>query len=290
VPGTARFVYTPGAGAGACVSGATLQRAVVARMGRDPFLDDAGRTVTVKLQRSGPEFLGRIELTDRAGKVLGVQEIQSRSADCAELAAALELTLSVLLEAPVAAAAPKAQRVEASVAATEPADQTASRGPDFEASLGALVGFAAAPTPVAGLSLGFEARWPSVSLGLEGRVDTPSRLSEGDGYLQSSLWMVTFVPCWRYRQLGICGLLAAGVQKAEAVGLPGGSGSSALYLAPGARLALSIPLSSIFAAQFRTDLLVPVAKTSLYSGFQEAWVTPPASLAVGLALEAKISR
>jgi hypothetical protein len=256
-------------------------------MGRNPFREDAERSVSVSVQRTGPEFVGRIELTDRAGKTLGVQELQSRSDDCAGLAQALELTLSMILEAPATAAPVKVPTLSVSA---ETSARPAPAGVEVAVGLGALVAFAAAPSTVAGASLDVDARWPSFALGLEGRVDGHSRVSQGAGYFQTSLWMVTLVPCWRYGWFGVCGLLAAGVQDAEAVGIPGAQGGSAPYLAPGARLALSVPLGSVFALQARTDLLMPVAKMNLYVGLEQAWVTPPVSFVAGLALEAQISR
>jgi hypothetical protein len=258
-------------------------------MGRDPFREDAERTVTVSLQRNGAELVGRIELTDRGGRALGVEEIQSRATNCAELAEALEITLSMLLEARVPAArmaSPPPNLSAEAPAPPAPADRRVKVG----VSLGALVAFAAAPSTVAGASLDVEARWPSYALGLEGRVDAPARLSQGAGYLQTSLWMITIVPCLRYGWLGVCGLLAAGEQQATAVGIPGGQADSTPYLAPGARLALRVPLGSVFALQVRTDVLVPVVKTNIDVGPAQAWVMPPASFVAGLALEAQISR
>jgi hypothetical protein len=260
----------------------TLRRAVIERLGRDPFSDDADRTVVVSLHRDGADLAAWIELRDRAGRTLGAQEIRSRAATCSELAAAIEFTLSMVLDARVSEPPPRPPQV-----AAEP---MAPPGAEIGIGLGALVAFGAAPTTVAGASIGLEARWPSYSLALEGRLDAPSQLSLGEGYLKSSLWMATLVPCLRPGWLGVCGVLAAGVQGGEGVGVPGGVSANALYLAPGLRLALFVPLGSIFSAQLRTDLLIPIAKTSLYAGLEQEWVTPPASFVVGLSVAARISR
>jgi hypothetical protein len=286
----ARFVVLTDTAADPCADEATLKREVIARLGRDPFRDDADRTVVVSLHRDGADLAGRIELTDTSGKVLGAQEIRTRAGNCAELAAALELTLSMVLDARVAETPAPASGSETSAEANQPAGPPSSPRAELTVSLGALVAFAAAPSTVAGVSLGFEARWPSYSLALEGRVDGRSQLSLGEGSIDSFLWMVTFVPCLRHRSLGVCGLLAAGAQQAEAVGVPGGVAAGAPYLAPGLRLAVTVPLGSVFAAQLRGDLLIPVARTSFYAGPQQYWVTPPASFVAGLVLEAQISR
>ena len=99
------------------------------------------------------------------------------------------------------------------------------------------------------LSLGVEARWPSYSLALEGRLDVPSQVSLGQGDLKSSLWMATLVPCFGPGWLGICGLLAAGMQRRRGGRRAGrGTAASAPYLAPGLRLALVVPMGSVCSA------------------------------------------
>jgi hypothetical protein len=276
-------VYLPGPGADPCADEVTLRRAVIQRLGRDPFRDDADRTVVVSLHRDGADLAAWIELRDRAGRTLGAQEIRSRAATCAELAAAIEFTLSMVLDARVS-------ETPAPPPAAEPMVTPAAPGAEIAVSLGALVAFAAAPTTVWGASFGVEARWPSYSLALEGRLDAPSEQALAEGSLKSSLWMATLVPCLRPSWLGVCGLFAAGVQGGEVDGVPGGVSATALYLAPGLRLAVFVPMGSIFSAQLRGDVLIPIAKTSLYAGLEQVWVTPPVSFVVGLAVAAQISR
>jgi len=244
----------------------------------------------VSLRRDGADLSARIELQDAAGKTLGVQEIRSRAANCTELAAALELTLSMVLDARASDVAGPPPTTAIATATPKPNPKPSDSGPKLGVGLGVLAAFAAAPTTVAAVSLGIEARWPSYSLGLEGRLDFPSKLAVAEGYVQSSLWMATLVPCLRYHWLAACGLLAAGVQSAEAIGVEGGVAASAAYLAPGARLALAVPLGPVFSAQLRTDLLIPIVRTSIYAGAESVWTTPPASFAAGVTVAAQISR
>jgi hypothetical protein len=114
---TARLVYGRSADAGTCPDEATLRSAVARRLGYDPFVADASRTVVVELHGDASGHRGRIYVVD-AGTAGGVREIASPGPDCRELISAVALAISIAVD-------PASMDAEPAAAEREPEPEAA---------------------------------------------------------------------------------------------------------------------------------------------------------------------
>ncbi|MEZ4394671.1 MAG: hypothetical protein R3A48_26660 [Polyangiales bacterium] len=95
---TAVLRYERGAGASTCPDAQAIRDAVAARLGYDPFRDAAPMTVRATIARHRRRLRGRVEVTHAAGAALGTREIESSHRDCAEIASALTLAVSIVID------------------------------------------------------------------------------------------------------------------------------------------------------------------------------------------------
>jgi len=93
-----RLVYTRSAGAEQCPDEATLRRAVVERLGYDPFLPNADHTIVATIDLARDKLRGEARLLDDHGVVRGSREHWSRPAQCDELVRALALSISISID------------------------------------------------------------------------------------------------------------------------------------------------------------------------------------------------
>ncbi|MGC4086789.1 MAG: hypothetical protein QM756_02610 [Polyangiaceae bacterium] len=120
----ASLAFARNAGAESCVDQTHLKGLVAARLGREPFDDQAPLRIEGVVSRVNQRFVLDLRTLDGSGSVLGQRHLESESADCAELgeAAALAIALSIDPNAPLTAPAPAAAVGSASepVVATSP--------------------------------------------------------------------------------------------------------------------------------------------------------------------------
>jgi hypothetical protein len=135
-PGTdaVRLAWHRGAGAEICPGEAELGRRVAARIGRDPFADDARRTIEARVERSGEQWRAEIRLFDENARPIAAREpLESTAAGCAALAEAVVLAVALTIDPDAALGAGAAAGAGASPAAPEPApEQPAQTKPEPE--------------------------------------------------------------------------------------------------------------------------------------------------------------
>ncbi|HUB09090.1 MAG TPA: hypothetical protein VMB50_18920 [Myxococcales bacterium] len=306
---SARLTYERGPGAERCPSETALREAVSARLGYDPFRSGAPTAIAVSLRRAQEGLSALVVLRGPTG-VLGRRAISSRASDCTELASALELAVCIAIDplvltrarpappppppAPAPAPAVKTVVIRTPPAVAKPAPERKARRSNLwprEWLLSASVAGSldSAPAPALGPTVQVEARWPLLSLALEGRADAPATGPALVGQLQTSLLMVTLVPCYRLGIFGACALVSAGVQEATSQGLPVTNHVVSPYAAVGARALAEIPLGRWLALEIAVDVRAPTQQTTYTVNGkvdgQTDWVTPPVSgsLALGLA-------
>ena len=95
---SARLVYVRGAGADGCPDEAGVRSAVAARLGYDPFTADASKTIAVAVVRPGSSFQAKIEVRDASGASKGTRRLDSKATECAELAGAITLAISIAID------------------------------------------------------------------------------------------------------------------------------------------------------------------------------------------------
>jgi hypothetical protein len=307
---TVVLIYARHAGAEACPNEQALRRAVIDRLGYDPFRPDAAAAVTASITRVRGGFRADVTLGDGNGNVEGMREMSSREDDCVELAEAMALAISIAVDpmgaplpaaplepsaAPGAAgsdAAPGAARVTPAAAPDRdmrpvPAASRALREPlALRAAVGPVLGFGTAPGTSAGLALQLGGRRGWSSLGLEGRADLPvSEPAAAGGSVEASLLLLSIVPCAHRGLLLVCALGSLGSLRGMAEG-PGGHPERTIFGSAGVRAGVEIPLDTTLSARLAGDVGATLTPTTLYLNGEEVWSTPPLSAALGLAVQA----
>jgi len=303
----ARLAYERGPGADACPDEAGLRRDVAARLGHDPFVEVADRTVAARIVRDGSTLRGTIELKDASGKVTGARALESKQLDCKELASAMSLAISLALD-PLAGAPPKpSASASTPVSASAPASIAPSAPPSASApplasapapalppepqpphphhglrvSLGAFGGFGFAPQTNLGLVAAVGYRAPRWSLDLEGRRDLPTTAEVGAGTATSSILGVTLVPCIVRGPMGLCALLAFGALQASGGDVVTPRSDTAFWAAAGVRLAADVPLWGPIAIGLHADALAPFVRTTLRLNGEDVYSTSAVAGAIG---------
>lgn len=303
---TASLRYTRGAGAERCPNAETLRSAVAARLGRDPWDQAAACTIIVAIAREGAGLRARVELRAGNGRVTGLREMTSVGQDCIELAAAVQLAISLAIDplsftrpAKAASLGASAQTIPGAAAdrvearrAEKPAPPAVAKTPAeqdpglrVEISLGGLAALGSAPSVAGGFALQGRLRWGKWSAALEGRIDLPAYQEIPGGEVSSSLLMAGGLGCLHVRSFFGCGLAYVGALRAAGHDVPLPRRTTLLYAAAGARLGFEIPLYSVLSLRLSGDLLATLTRITLREsgGPAEYWTTPPLSGAFGAA-------
>jgi hypothetical protein len=294
---SADLIYTRGAGAEQCANEAGLRSAVATRLGYDPFARPGPKsgTVSASIGRVADGTLQAVVRLDSPSAAADAQrELQSAADDCDELAAAVALTISILVDPRAAmGGGPSPARVSAA-----PPDTCESPfapetplppAPVRAAPLGVRVGFdtvatvGAAPAPAFGVAafVGLQRRW--VSLDLEGRADLPASTMRDDGTgVRSSLLLGTLSPCAHAGVVALCAVGSVGALRGQGIGAGSPERDATAYVAFGPRAAVEVPVAEAVVVRSHVDAVVPVTQTTLRSRGVEYWTTPPVYLALAV--------
>jgi hypothetical protein len=295
--GSARLVVTRDTDAAECPGERALRDAVGARLGYEPFGQDADMEIAVAFRREGATLRATVQVRDRAGTVKGERVLSSSGSDCEELASATSLTISILLD-PRSGMIPPRPPDPMLVPDPPPAAPTASAKPPIpprpaQERVRLRLGAAAtgssgnAPAPAAGLlvGVGVEHRWWSASVEL--RVDLPASATVNHLDVRTSLLAGDLVPCahfgMRFGQWYGCGVLALGAVQGEIVGASP-SRQSTFHAMLGPRLGLSIPLVRWLSLDGHVDAAYALTRTTLRASGSDVWATSAASGLVGIGL------
>jgi hypothetical protein len=269
------------------------------RLGYDPFDDRSPAVVTATVSRS-QIYEGVVQFRDEHGRAYGKKELTSSADDCTELASAMALTISIVLDPRAAMGETERKDVpppppphdspfeEERPVRAEPS--TPAPPPVFEpvfVRVGAegLAVVGAAPAPAAGLAAFVGIGRGKLSLDLEARADLPASLTRTDGTgVTSSLLVANLVPCGHVGIATFCALASAGALHGEGSNVGTPDRQVTFYAAAGARGGLELPLARAIVARVHIDVLLPMTRTTLKSRGLEYWTTPPVSgvLALGL--------
>jgi hypothetical protein len=324
---SARLELTRGAGTSGCPTDDEIRNAVSGRLGYDPFRLDAQRLVSATIAREGRGLTVTIAVRDAAGRAAGSRQLSSAQNDCAELASAMTLAISIAIDplaftraAPPPSAPPPAPPAPVSpppqvdapppaapVPDAHPPAPTAQSAPPvppppptpavseteaapvdavtLRASLGTIASIGAAPGVGFGVTGQIGVRWRALSIGIEGRDDLPvSADTQGSSGVRTALLLASIVPCVHHRFLAGCALGSAGVMQGTGFGVDRPLSQTTPYAAAGARVAAEFAADRLLVLQIHVDLLTTLTPTTLLLNGATAWVTPPASGALGVAL------
>jgi hypothetical protein len=296
-----RLVYQREPGAESCPEAPALRRAVAARLGYDPFVEPAGRSLRAVIGWKGRWLYASIELTDENGELVGTNQLTPRVRNCDTLASAVALAIALAIDPLHTAAAPTRTPepvvvvpppsvppppvpVPVSVrrarpAPPEPEDDADTHLVGHLAILGAV---AAEPQASWGMALGLAARWRRFSVGVEVRGDLPgSRVTLG-GTVSSALVTTNFLPCARAYGFSFCGLLSVGVMIAWGADFAVDHRTSLPFVGGGARAAWELKLTRRLSMGLHADLLAPFTRALLRVDSEEVWHAEPVSGAFGV--------
>ncbi len=305
----ARLRYVRAPEASACADEAATRASVAARLGYDPFRDDADRGIVVTVSRAGKTWRATIDVVDAAGEKTGSRALASNAADCGELGAAIAIALSITVDplgvgasaapsastTPSASAAPSAPAPplpdERPPAAPVPVPAPAQEPPPSSvfATLGAFGVGGAAPGITVGLGAGLGLRGRLASIAIEGRVDAYGRgAGPAGGEVRSSILAASLVPCLHPGAFLVCAIGTVGSLRGEGAGVGVPKKDDSGYAAVGVRVGGEAPLGRIVGLRAHVDLLAPLTRTTLRIQDVDAWTTPAVAALVGVALTVRI--
>ena len=98
----------------------------------------------------------------------------------------------------------------------------------------------------------------------------------------ASMVALSVVPCFHVGYFAGCGLVSGGATEGSASGVEQSRPSVTPWLALGARAQLELALGAVVSVRAAVDLLVPLVRTRLLIGQEEAFVTGALAGALGV--------
>lgn len=298
----ARLVYVRGAGADECPAEVDLRLLVMARLGYDPFSPQASRVVLSRIELTGPQLVGSLEVIDQGGMATGRRELTAQVGRCADLARALALSISLAIDPERASQPPRAQPAPPSADVTEPPPLAAKSKPKTPPEPGpppvedaakarafvslALAGSAGAlPAPALGGAVSLGWRFGFGSVALEGLVaqGLSSDLTPR-GNLTGAIFLGGASACWAGGAWAVCGLAVAGAQRLGTSGVTHPAASYGLFLGAGPRIAWVQSFGPRWQSFASLEGLVNLRRNGAELSGREVWRTPPASVTLSLGL------
>jgi hypothetical protein len=285
-----------------CPAENELHEIVAARMGYDPFTPTsapAQYVLRIAISRQVPSFVGAVELRDTAGSLLWSRPPLAES-DCRRLASVIggvTVTIAIDTASTQAAAAVAAPVAPIPIAPAPPPPEapppsSPTPRPAFRLGVRAAgaVGVGAAPTAAFTVDLG--AGWRLWSIAVEGRADVPTTGSVSMGVsARTSVLAASLVPCGHYGWFVGCGLVSAGVLRAEGVNVLHAAQDEGVYFAAGVRAGIEWPIVPAFALRASADVLVNLhplaAQVDFDAGRDQVWKSGPFAALFGGGLVAR---
>ncbi len=310
--------YTRDLGAEACPDEGTLRDGVAARLGYDPFDAKAKGKVRARIWRSSGSLRATIDVLDENGAVKGSRELTSAKNDCEELASAMTLTISMVIDplgkAPTLVSASASASASASSSAVPfttsstsanagtsstveppppPPSSTVDRPPPappakgdeparrFRVSAGGLGSLGVAPRMGGGFSAGIGIDFTTWSVDLEGRRDLPVTAALGRGTATTSLVTASVVPCLHRSVIAVCGVVSAGSLQASGGGVDQPTARSSLFLGAGVRAGVEWAALDTLAFYARFEVISPLIHATIRLDGDDVWSTPPVAGSLG---------
>jgi len=278
-----------------------LRLLVMARLGYDPFSPRASRVVLSRIELSGRQLVGSVEVIDQGGMASGRRELTAQVGRCPELARALALSISLAIDPDRATQMAPAPAAPAPVATRQPpppppvpkpaspATPKIASAPHAYAFVNVALAASAGSLPAAAfggaVSLGW--RFGAGSFALESLAQQGLRSDLSPrGSLSGRLFWGGLSGCWARGDWSVCGLGVAGEQQLEASGVTHPISSAALFLGVGPRLAWTKRLQRNWELATSLEGLANLRRNGAELSGKEVWRAPPASVTFSLGLRA----
>lgn len=283
--------YARGEGATSCPEAAELERAVTARLGYSPWVEEPEVILNAVVSGGPGAFTLHLAMLDADGTVAGQRDLASTSMDCREIAEALVLDLCMAIDPraalqpasapppPPAVTTPPPRRRPRWVPSPPPPEM---RGIEWRHSgwAHAVLSWGTAPGVSSGMQVGTALGWGPFQSGVEARLLAPSLLPVPGGRVGTALVAATWLPCVRQGWLLACGAATAGGLVAMGDGLHQARRVTRPYAALGTRLELEIPLVAAVALRTGLEASLSLNRVRLSDSVTGAtyWAMPPGSL------------
>jgi hypothetical protein len=293
-----RFEYARLDGASACPDLPVIEAGVAERLGYEPFDEHTADLVRATIRTTAHGLEARIELVDSRGIVKAERRLVSYQRDCSELAASVELAVSIAID-PVGVGASKhaataedavmpptatPEPITAPVTSVASAVSSPKRRLAIHVDAGLVGTVAKAPSYSLGPRLGGALSDEIFSFGIEGQADFSARKSLQQGHARAALWTASLVPCVRRGVVAACALFTAGLLRGSGEGLLDAHSTNLFYAALGLRLSVSIPLTSTLALMVHGDATAPFTEEHLQVDGLDMWTSSHIAAALGLGL------
>jgi hypothetical protein len=322
-----RLAYVRGQGAERCPDEKALRLAVLDRLGYDPFVAWAPKTVHAEVARDGPKLRARVYLADSDGRARGSRELSAPADECDKLLAAAALAISIAID-PMGAGAsppttsvasmenetsPEVARDRRSMASNAPplaverpsmalARPEAVPGEQYDHSLrrdtsarwfgglGTMVTSGSSPGPAAAIAVFVRLGWDVGSLAIEGRYHLPAseESSTRRGGVEARLYLVSLEPCLKFSPWSVCGLATVGSLEGTGEKIGLPLQQSTLYWGLGGRAALELVIIDPLFMRAHVDLVGNATRTTLAIDGAEIWRAPALAAAAGIDVVARI--
>jgi len=310
-PVAVRLDYQLGAGASQCPGEERLRQVVEQRMGYDPFKPGATQTVSVAIQRQvdakkqpPDQLVGRIVYLDAGGKPVDASEFVVPDTICGCWALITDLAVSIAfmitpfqvpeppppppLEPP---ACPEVTPVPRPRAPGGPERPLPPRRARFALQVGAggMIGVGLAEQPTLGAFGLVRARWPALSVALEGRAHLPAATSGDLGTpVEIGLLSGAVLPCFHWGIVFGCTVGEVGSLRLRGASV---DAASDLLVGLGWRGGVEVPLGARLLLQARAEAIGTVTPSRLPirplgEDGRDVWRTPALVGTLGAALSA----
>lgn len=289
-----RLVYEEGDTG--CPNRERLVRAVAARLGANPFTDEANEAVSVRVHRAGDSLSAQVVRSGPEGE-RGRRDLTSPTLDCTELFRALELAVAIAIDPRAGLARPSAPSLPPASPPSSPIQAPAESPLPPEAvqalpqtpthvhlGLGPSGSLGSGPTATLGLVLIAGLQHGSFELGLGGRVELPSQLGLSPGNIRTQAVVGNLSVCLAVLFLRACALGEAGALRVTSEGLTPAVQQTAVLAGLGGRVAAHFQPWEYLAVRPFLDVTATLARTSVRADGAVVWTTPPAMGTLGVAL------
>lgn len=286
-----------------CPDEATFRGFVAARLGYDPFENNATSLITVDIAKSTSSAARderiSVELTFESPVGSPPRRKSLSDAQCTAVAQSAAITVAIsvdtLLKREKAAPAPQAEGPRPPIQSAPPT-QPVRDGHDEKPSLplagsvsaGASVMLGFAPTAQPTLRAEGRVHLNAWSIGLEARFGWPVTGALRVGAMTASSIMGALSPCLAWKWIHGCLDFAAGALRLEGSALPQSSRGTVFHSTLGLRAMLLIPVSSIIRLGVFGEGFVPLTRASAIVGNDTVWTVSPIAGGLGASISASL--
>lgn len=304
--------YEPAPG---CPAAESVKAAVIARLGYEPFADDAPHHVALRIVPSATSLDGRIEWHDADGQWAGDQSFQMASGDCLRLTRTMALALAVQIQLlqdlppdravdrEASGAKPPAKTAPEAPSVKPPEESTATKTPSgaaqvtrtvpraanpaaravFTMGAGPAIGLGMAPYPIVlGRVFGLVA-WQSASIQLAAEASLPSTIRRSDGAgVSEQMLLLSVAGCGARGRWSACLVVDAGrvTLAGRDIDLP--TSTHLPYVDAGLRGGFTQPLGQRSYLNAHADGLVVLTRWTATLDDVPVWTTPRFAAAIGI--------